>query len=915
MKTYVAFILFSIGSAWCTFAQLPSSTVATFDSLVEQKHLEKAYEFIKKIDLQQKKRSIEKIHSRILLANILGEKKHYEHAETILDSVLETALLQNHKELLALAYLRKGIVAHLQNRDAQAFQNYLKVDSIGDAIKTIPKLQILALINCGNRIFSTQYQEKTNKFSKSEDFYTKALAITESINDSSEWYRVKVKLAFIEAGNPQKKASGIPPVFNDAIAYFKTHDDLDNLFAVYNRLPQLYMLNGDYNKAESLYKDYIQLTQEHQLVNNEAKAKWLYGFFLKKSGRTEASISMLEDAKQLFQLDASVDLTPYTSTLGILAKQYKEAGRLNDAYETLELYHQISDSIDHAAELVKVKALDAKYQTEKKEQEIALLKAENAIKETQKYIYISLVALLLVGLIAIYWMYRNKLKTAQKIKELNALKSRFFANISHEFRTPLTLIKSPVQTLRTQADTNQQSQLDLIETNSNRMLELVDQLLELSKIDSGNLKLILKQGHLSSFLKSIVEPFAYQSKTLQKPFQIDIEETSSNIFYDKDVIEKIVSNLLSNAIKYGDANAIVRFESQIADAHLQLTVSNTNNELTSNDVPKLFERFYQTNTSNDGAGIGLALVKELVQLYEGTIDTHLNNQQLTITVRLPLHSNLKHAIVTPIHKEQEYQLTEFEAHTSDLPILLVVDDHPEIRTVVASIFEPNFKVLQAKNGSEALIMAQKEIPDAIISDIMMPEMDGFEFCKNLKNNELTSFIPIVLLTAKTSDATHLEALHSTADAFLTKPFNHEVLKATIAQLLQERKKLQAHYSQELILKPTEVLINSVDEKFINRLQEVFQQEFINPDFNTELFASKMMMSRMQLHRKLKSLFGVSATEFVRNERLKTAADIMKNKQLSISEIAYNVGFNDVYYFSKCFKDLYKVAPSEYQKSL
>src|SRR5690606_13306502 len=254
-----------------------------------------------------------------------------------------------------------------------------------------------------------------------------------------------------------------------------------------------------------------------------------------------------------------------------------------------------------------------------------------------------------------------------------------------------------------------------------------------------------------------------------------------------------------------------------------------------------------TNTSNDGAGIGLALVKELVQLYEGTIDVQLNNQQLAFAVKLPPHSNLKHAIVTSSRVESESQTSETDETANDLPIVLVVDDHPEIRNVIASIFETDFKVLQSKNGKEALTLAQKEIPDAIISDIMMPEMDGFEFCKQIKNNELTSFIPIILLTAKTSDATHLEALQSTADAFLTKPFNHDVLKATVTQQLQERKKLQTHYSQELILKPTEVLINSVDEKYINRLQEVFQQEFANPDFNTELFASKMMMSRMQLH--------------------------------------------------------------------
>src|SRR5690606_15048585 len=187
--------------------------------------------------VNQKKGSIEKVHGRILVASILGEQKQYEQAELILDSLFKTSLLHKHKELLALAYLRQGIVAHLQNKDAQAIQNYLKVDSIADIIKTIPKLQIRALINCGNRIFSTQYQGNNSKFSKSKDFYLKAITIAETINDSSEWYQVSAKLAFIESGNPQKKASGIPPIFNKAISYFETHNDLDNLFSVYNRLP------------------------------------------------------------------------------------------------------------------------------------------------------------------------------------------------------------------------------------------------------------------------------------------------------------------------------------------------------------------------------------------------------------------------------------------------------------------------------------------------------------------------------------------------------------------------------------------------------------------------------------------------------------------------------------------------------
>lgn len=248
-----------------------------------------------------------------------------------------------------------------------------------------------------------------------------------------------------------------------------------------------------------------------------------------------------------------------------------------------------------------------------------------------------------------------------------------------------------------------------------------------------------------------------------------------------------------------------------------------------------------------------------------------------------------------------------------MPILLIVDDNISIREILKDIFATNYQILEASNGKEALPIARKEIPDCIISDVMMPEMDGFEFTNQIKNNELTSFIPVVLVTAKSSDENHLKALQNTADAFLTKPFNHEVLKATVSQQIQERKKLQERYSQELILKPTEVLINSVDEKFIAKLETVLEKAIVNPEFNAETFAEEMHMSRMQLHRKLKSLFGVSATEFIRNERLKTAADLLKNNKFSISEIAYNVGFNDVGYFSKCFKEIYHLSPSDYQK--
>jgi signal transduction histidine kinase/DNA-binding response OmpR family regulator len=512
--------------------------------------------------------------------------------------------------------------------------------------------------------------------------------------------------------------------------------------------------------------------------------------------------------------------------------------------------------------------------------------------------------------------YALFLKTSQLIKEkfisenLSAIKSRFFANISHEFRTPLTLIKSPVQSLQSEiTDENQKNKLQLIDTNSTRMLELVDQLLELSKIDSGNLKLILKDGNISSFLNTLVEPFQFQSKEKGINFTSNIQKTNENNAFDKDVIEKIVTNLISNAFKYAPQNESINFTSSVQNSNLKLVVSNTGSDVKKEDLPKLFERFYQKNEAKQGVGIGLALVKELVDLYKGTIATSLENAELSFIVNLPLAVTNENAVVIPSKIESTIIENTVTSET-ELPIILIVDDNAEIRSVLKDVFKNDYQILEAQDGEEALQLAQKEIPDCIISDVMMPKLDGFEFTKQIKNNELTSFIPVLLLTAKSSNESHLEGLKSTADAFLTKPFNNEIVKATVLQLINERKKLHARYSQELVLKPVDIVINSVEEKFIERLQTILDKNLSNSEYTVEDFASEIGMSRMQLHRKLKSLLGVSATEFLRNERLKVGAELLKQGNGNISEIAYSVGFSDVSYFSKCFKEMYQCTPTE-----
>ncbi len=529
--------------------------------------------------------------------------------------------------------------------------------------------------------------------------------------------------------------------------------------------------------------------------------------------------------------------------------------------------------------------------------------------------YFNLIGTLIEILFFTYALNLRKKQAEQErnvLKKMSLIKAQFFANISHEFRTPLTLIKSPVQSLQAEiTNESQKGKLDLIDKNSNRMLELVDQLLELSKIDSGKLQLILKVGNIGVFLNSLVESYEFQANENNLKFIKNIEKTANSNLFDKDVFEKIMSNLLSNAFKYTNKNETIYFESKIENEILEVTVSNTGSALRKEDLKQIFERFYQKDISNKGVGIGLALVKELITLYKGTIQTVLENGKLSFIINLPLNKNNGNALIIENENSSSEAIFSISNKDNSLPILLIVDDNQDIRIVLKDIFQNNYQILEAEDGEQALKIAKNEIPDCIISDVMMPKMDGFEFTKQIKNSELTSFIPIILLTARTTDESHLEGLKSTADAYLTKPFNNEIVKETVNLLITERKKLHQRYSQELVLQPVDIVINSVDEKFIEKLQLVLDKELSNADFSAEDFASAVAMSRMQLHRKLKSLLGVTSTEFLRNERLKTATKLLKKGKGNISDVAYAVGFNDISYFSKCFKEIYDCTPTEY----
>ncbi|MBL7887723.1 MAG: response regulator [Flavobacterium sp.] len=843
--------------------------------------------------------------SKMAIAQIsfsIGNKKQaYEKA----NDVLKIAKKINDQELIIDASLQIANVHFYNMDDEKAMQLYKNIEKIAEKNKILNKTVVKTLSNIGLLFFRATNNSATN-LKNAENYFKKSIDASIKIKDKEEEH---ISLCFLGGVyNATGEFDKAIEIDLQAYNFFKKTNNFNRIPHALYGLGEAYIGKGDFKSAEKYYKEFVQLNEDMNNNNGLAKSHWALAQLYNASKQFDKAAEEYEKSIHFFKNDETIELGALSAVYNELSDTYYKSGNYKKAYDFLGEYITVEDSIKRSESEIAISELETKYQANKKEQELKLLSEKSKL---QNIIYLSLLGLLVALGGFLFYGYRNKIKTAEKLRELNDLKSRFFANISHEFRTPLTLIKSPLQSLQNEIkDQNQKTKLHLIDKNSNRMLDLVDQLLELSKIDSGKLQLLLKEGNIGTFLTSIVEPFEYQAKERELKFDSTIAKTNENHYFDKDVIEKIVTNLLSNALKYTPENQTIKFSSFIENKQLKLIVSNSGSEIKKDDLPKLFERFYQKNETQKGVGIGLALVKELVDLYKGKIETKLDHTTLSFVIELPLDSIATNAVLIDKKEPQNNTFEEVWVE-NELPSLLIVDDNQDIRLVLRDLFKNNYQIIEATDGEQALEIALREIPDCIISDVMMPKMDGFEFTKAIKTNELTSFIPIILLTAKTSDEAHLQGLKSTADAYLTKPFNNDIVRETVLQILNERKKLHDRYSHELILKPTDIVINSVDEKFLEKLQLVLDKELTNADFSADDFASFMGVSRMQLHRKLKSLLGVSTTEFLRKERLKMAAALIKKGGVNISEIAYAVGFNDISYFNRCFKEQFDCTPKDF----
>ena len=441
-------------------------------------------------------------------------------------------------------------------------------------------------------------------------------------------------------------------------------------------------------------------------------------------------------------------------------------------------------------------------------------------------------------------------------------------------------------------------------------------MLDISKLDAGKTKLQVKAQSFFPFINNLIADFTVLAKQKNIDVITNYNHTDKMVWFDKDALEKILSNLLSNAIKYTLENGKISLDTQTKDGVFIFKVKNTGKGLSKKDQKLIFNRFHQVDEHTIGAGIGLSLVKDLIKLHKGSIQVDSEiNQWTCFKINIPIARtnyigliSVEESIHT--HNKKEINSITETVLTNEMPILLIVEDNDELRSFISQIFKNEFQILIAKNGKEGYELALKHMPDIIISDIMMPIMDGISLSNKLTNNILTSHIPIVLLTAKTSKEDELIGVKTGAIDYITKPFQTEVLYLKIKNILKNQLALQAKFNNQ-IFKTKEIPFSRIDKQFIDSIKEILDDKLIEPSFNVSNFSKDLGMSRMQLHRKLKALTGLSASEFIKTQRLKLATELLKNSDVNIAEIGYSIGFNDAAYFSKCFKEYFGCTPTEY----
>ena len=536
----------------------------------------------------------------------------------------------------------------------------------------------------------------------------------------------------------------------------------------------------------------------------------------------------------------------------------------------------------------------------------------------------SIILLLLIGIMV--YIYRTILMKRRIEEEANKAKLQFFTNISHELRTPLTLIADPVNYIIHDDNLNsqQRSMLQIVQRNVLVLTQLVSEILDFRKVQNGKMELRLSDFNLAESMKQWIKLFSASAQKKHIAISMDAPDTIM-LRADQDKIERICYNLLSNALKYTSEGGEISLMAKEEDGRVMISVADNGCGISSDELPYIFDRFYQAKNAGRGTGIGLAIVKAFTELHHGEVSaTSIEGKGSTFTIHIPVRQKGE---VTNQPTEKIEQLVEpssaeevpnqarhidelIQPYQTDKPEVLIIDDNIDIRTYLRSVLSEKYNVSEAADGKAGLELARKIVPDIVLSDIMMPVMDGLAFCQQLKTDKAISHIPVILLTARSLDEQRAEGYEHGADAYLSKPFSLRLLLSRIDNLIESRKKLNQTWSKGVEDDEIGNISNEIDKSFLKQLRKIIQENLANSDLSVEQIGDEIGLSRVQLYRKVKALTGYSPVEIVRKARLTRARHLLQTTERTVSEVAYAVGFSTPSYFSKCYKDEFGENPKK-----
>ena len=850
------------------------------------------------------------------LVHIYRNLNELEKSEEYCNRILKLKELKNYEK--GKAFLDLGIIYNFKGTYNLAVEKFL----IADSLLTNDSKEKASVYSC----LANVYME-LGDFESSEKYYNAAYKIAEeqldtfSMNVINGVYKPDVEIG---KGNYEKAHHYLlkgQQYFTKNYSYYYLNyietslgineinrKNYSNAIDIFESI-----LSKNKNELTAFEKSEIHLSlaechlnlKEWQLCKKHIDSTWYY------------SDSNLSDYIILFILEKE-------------EKLYSRQGKFKEAFEVSKKIRGINNNIDSLASIELTNELMAKFESERKDEVIISLKTKNELVKQQKLnqrnILIAGISITSIIGLLFFFLYRNRQKTSAKLKEIDTIKTRFFENISHEFRTPLTLIKLPLSQAINNEEKLDLKELNLMHNNASRLQNLIEDLLSLSELEAG--KMIIKKSEQDPLVQSKTLSSQFDSYAESKGINYHkvIERNSIKATYDKSVVDKVLANLISNAIKYSETGGEVQVSVAMVDQKLVMKVSDQGDGITPEDQEKIFERFYrvgETDEGKQGSGIGLALVKKLLEINNGTIEvTSKINEGSTFTATIPLENIIQlpyepipESSITKKHikrkKEDLLDVTEL----SDKPKLLITEDNKELLEYISDLFKDDFQLINATDGEEGMKQALEFVPDFIISDWMMPNKNGLEFCKEIKTNSVTSHIPFLLLTAKSMVEDKIEGYETGADAYFSKPFNFNELKARINSLLKQRQLLYDKYSGSDI-RLSAASNNSLDIEFWGKFKAYLKDNIRESEaLNATKFSDHLGMSRMQLHRKLIALTGKNLSAFIKNQRINLACELLKDKSLRISDVCYEIGYEDKSAFARVFKQELGITPTQFRKNL